>query len=76
MKHQKRAEQYRNFATQCLLWAKQARTDLERRDFLDLAKVSRRAAAEYEGAPDWVNDSKRDAQPTKAQRPSSSGQKM
>ena len=31
------------------------RTDLERRDFLDMAEASRRAAAEYEGVPYWVN---------------------
>jgi hypothetical protein len=67
MKH-KRAEHYRNFAKQCLLWAKQARTDLERRDFLDMAEASRRAAAEYEGVPDWVNNSTRDEPPTSAQR--------
>ena len=72
MKHLKRAEHYRNFAKQCLIWAKQARTDLERRDFLDMAKVSRRAAAEYEGVPDWSNNGARDDQPTSAQR---SGQK-
>jgi hypothetical protein len=60
MNHRKRAEQYRNFAKQCLLWAKLARTDLERRDFLDMAKVGRRAAAEYEGVPDWSNNGARD----------------
>ena len=50
-----RAEQFRKFASECKERAKEARTDLERRDFLDMAQVSMRAAAEYEGAPSWVS---------------------
>jgi len=50
-----RAEQYRKFAEQCHQWAKQARTELERRDFLDMAQASLRAASEYEGVPAWTD---------------------
>ena len=44
-----RAEQFREFANDCLKWAKEARTEVERRDFLYMASASRRAADEYEG---------------------------
>ena len=54
MKPVRRAEQYRKFAKKCLQWAKEARTELERRDFLDMASASMRAAAEYEHVPSWV----------------------
>ena len=47
-------ERYRKFAKECLEWSKQARTELERRDFLDMAEASMRAAAEYGGVPSWV----------------------
>ena len=47
-------ERYRKFAIECLEWAKLARTELERRDFLDMAEASMRAAAEYGGVPSWV----------------------
>jgi len=50
----RRAEQYRKFAKQCLQYAKAARTELERDDFLDMAQASTRAAAEYDGVPDWA----------------------
>jgi hypothetical protein len=47
-------EQYRKFARECFKWAKLARTELERRDFIDMAEASMRAAAEHEGVPSWV----------------------
>ena len=47
-------ERYRKFAKECLEWSKQARTELERRDFLEMAEASMRAAAEYGGVPSWV----------------------
>jgi hypothetical protein len=53
---QQRAEQYRKFARECVQWAKQAPTELERRDFLDMAQISMRAAAEHDGVPDWVGN--------------------
>ena len=53
---ERRAEQYRKFARECVQWAKQAPTELERRDFLDMAQVSMRAAAEHDGVPDWVGN--------------------
>jgi hypothetical protein len=51
-----RAEQFRKFANDCLKWAKEARTEVERRDFLYMASASRRAADEYEGVPSWVRE--------------------
>jgi len=47
-------ERYRKFAIECLEWAKLARTELERRDFLNMAEASMRAAAEYGGDPSRV----------------------
>ena len=49
------AKQYRKFAEECRQWAKQASTDLEHRDFLDMAKASLRAVYEYEGVPAWTD---------------------
>ena len=47
-------ERYRKFAIECLEWAKLARTELERRDFLDMAEASMRAAVECGGDPSRV----------------------
>ena len=42
------AEEYREFAEECLGWAKTARSDQERRIFLQMAEVWLEAAARSE----------------------------
>ena len=39
------AEDYQHFADECLRWARDAKTEAERKTFLDMAKVWTKAAA-------------------------------
>jgi hypothetical protein len=43
-----RAVQYREIAANCQKWAKEARNEAERKDFLDMARTSAYAAAEFD----------------------------
>jgi hypothetical protein len=43
-----RAVQYREIAENCRTWAKEARNEAERKDFLDMARISAHAAAEFD----------------------------
>lgn len=41
------AKQFKKFAEDCLMWARMARSETERRDFLDIASTCLIAAAEH-----------------------------
>jgi hypothetical protein len=43
-----RAVRYREIAENCRTWANEARTEAERKDFLDMARISAHAAAEFD----------------------------
>ena len=43
-----RAVQYREIAENCKTWANEARTEAERKDFLEMARISAHAAAEFD----------------------------
>lgn len=43
-----RAVQYREIAENGRTWAKEARTEVERKDFLDMACISAHAAVEFD----------------------------
>jgi hypothetical protein len=43
-----RAVQYCEIAANCQKWAKEARNEAERKDFLDMARTSAYAAAEFD----------------------------
>jgi hypothetical protein len=43
-----RAVQYREIAENCRTWANEARNEAERKDFLDMARISADAAAEFD----------------------------
>jgi hypothetical protein len=43
------ADEYRSFAEECLRWARDAETDIERKAFLDMARTWTKAAAKVSG---------------------------
>ena len=43
------ADEYRKFAEECLRWARDAKTDEERKAFLDMARAWTQAAARMNG---------------------------
>ena len=46
-----RAVRYREIAENCRTWAKEARNEAERKDFLDMARIGARANAEFDKGP-------------------------
>jgi len=43
--------EYRQFAEECIVWARAAKSDAERQAFLDMARNWTQAASLYEGSP-------------------------
>jgi hypothetical protein len=52
------ADEYRQFAEECLRWARGAKTDEQRKAFLDMARAWTQAAAihQYRAMPDDSTD--------------------
>jgi hypothetical protein len=46
-----RAVRYREIAENCRTWAKEARNEAERKDFLDMARIGAHANAEFDKGP-------------------------
>ena len=44
-------DEYQRYATECISWAHKAKTDAERKAFLDMARAWTQAAAKVNGLP-------------------------
>jgi hypothetical protein len=45
------ADEYQRYATECIAWAHKAKTDADRKAFLDMARAWTQAAAKMSGLP-------------------------
>jgi hypothetical protein len=45
------ADEYQRYATECIAWAHKAKTDADRKAFLDMARAWTQAAAKMNGIP-------------------------